>query len=489
MARKPFLAGVFAGLTAALALATVAHAQSKPAPTTPLGDSDRVTCWQSNAAKDCTAANLADYVNRHLSAPFVVATLGSPAAHGVMIGNGGANPTTVALGSGQLLVGQGASANPAAETLSGDCTLSVLGAITCTKSNGSLLGSAAFQNTGTSGAAVPLLNGANIWGAEQAVPASTTSGAGLKIPEGVAPTTPVNGEVWTTSGGMFVQIEGSTVQLATTTGPVTTFNGRNGAVTLNSSDVTTALGFTPLSTSGTAAAATKLATARGIATSGDVTCPSTNFDGTASITLTSCALATSGVTAATYGDAGHVAQVTVDGKGRVTGASSVALQSATTSTAGVSPLHGVLFLQQQETSGTASPDSLLGGSWVARTETTAPVNTISGATWSGTQFTLPSGTYQVRASAVAYATTGIWTRIRLRNATDVSTLVLGPLCETGGSANMSLVPSLLGTFTLSSTKTLQLEQYVNASTNGGQSAPGGTGDTEVYVSIEITKIG
>lgn len=41
--------------------------------------------------------------------------------------------------------------------------------------------------------------------------ASTTGNAGLNVPHGVAPTTPVNGDVWTTTAGLFVRINGSTV--------------------------------------------------------------------------------------------------------------------------------------------------------------------------------------------------------------------------------------------------------------------------------------
>lgn len=42
--------------------------------------------------------------------------------------------------------------------------------------------------------------------------ASTTGTAGLNVPAGTAPTSPVNGDVWTTTGGLFVQINGATVQ-------------------------------------------------------------------------------------------------------------------------------------------------------------------------------------------------------------------------------------------------------------------------------------
>jgi hypothetical protein len=42
-------------------------------------------------------------------------------------------------------------------------------------------------------------------------PASTTTGAGLNLPQGVAPSAPNNGDVWTTSAGVFAQIAGVTV--------------------------------------------------------------------------------------------------------------------------------------------------------------------------------------------------------------------------------------------------------------------------------------
>lgn len=41
--------------------------------------------------------------------------------------------------------------------------------------------------------------------------ASSTTAAGLRIPHGTAPTTPTNGDVWTTTAGIYVRINGSTV--------------------------------------------------------------------------------------------------------------------------------------------------------------------------------------------------------------------------------------------------------------------------------------
>lgn len=105
---------------------------------------------------------------------------------------------------------------------------------------------------------------------------------------------------------------------------------------LTSGMVTTALGFTPYnstnpsgyitssgsitgssgSCTGNAATATRWATGRTIALTGDVTGTSAAFDGSAALSFATT-LANSGVTAGTY------LKVTVDAKGRVTGASAM----------------------------------------------------------------------------------------------------------------------------------------------------------------------
>ena len=74
---------------------------------------------------------------------------------------------------------------------------------------------------------------------------------------------------------------------------------------------------------GNADTATKLATARSITITGDASW-TVSFDGSADVS-SSLTLANSGVTAATYGSASSVAQVTFDAKGRATSASTVAI--------------------------------------------------------------------------------------------------------------------------------------------------------------------
>lgn len=109
---------------------------------------------------------------------FVTPALGTPAsgvltnATGLPFSTGVASkPTTVSgygitdalttsLTNTQILVGNGSN-NAAPVAVSGDATLANTGALTVTKSSGSTFGTAAFSNTGTSGATVPLNNANN----------------------------------------------------------------------------------------------------------------------------------------------------------------------------------------------------------------------------------------------------------------------------------------------------------------------------------------
>ena len=63
-------------------------------------------------------------------------------------------------------------------TMSGDCTIvTSTGAITCAKSGGQNFGTAAFQNTGNSGASIPFLNGTNTWSGANTFSSGVTLGA------------------------------------------------------------------------------------------------------------------------------------------------------------------------------------------------------------------------------------------------------------------------------------------------------------------------
>lgn len=59
--------------------------------------------------------------------------------------------------------------------------------------------------------AAPLLVTGGAMSGPLVTAASLTSAAGLNLPQGAAPTSPNNGDLWTTSAGIYVQINGSTV--------------------------------------------------------------------------------------------------------------------------------------------------------------------------------------------------------------------------------------------------------------------------------------
>jgi hypothetical protein len=87
------------------------------------------------------------------------------------------------------------------------------------------------------------------------------------------------------------------------------------------------------SINGNANTATTLATARNLSLTGDATATLSGFNGSANVSAT-LTLATSGVTASTYGASTAVGQFTVDAKGRITAASAVNIAFPVTSVNG-----------------------------------------------------------------------------------------------------------------------------------------------------------
>lgn len=165
-------------------------------------------------------------------------------------------------------------------TVGGDCTLvTSTGAIACLKTNGVSFGALATStdaanltgtvsvnrfNGGTNADSTHFLRGDGSWavpaggtgcvppGAPNAIlidngagacpdsaatasaagrivtPAATTTQAMFNMPHGAAPTSPVNGDVWTTTSGIFVRINGVTVGPLSSGGAPTVFTGNPG---------------------------------------------------------------------------------------------------------------------------------------------------------------------------------------------------------------------------------------------------------------------
>lgn len=119
--------------------------------------------------------------------------------------------------------------------------------------------------------------------------------------------------------------------------------------------------------------------------------------------------------------------------------------------------------------------------------------TISGMSLTSNQITCPEGTYVVTGSCPGISCGRH--RCRLYNTTDSNALVIGGNTYEYGAGYEGGSTILSGTFTLASTKTLELQHQIeNSATSFG--APDGVtlglpcsfGDDEVYSTITFTKI-
>jgi len=143
-----------------------------------------------------------------------------------------------------------------------------------------------------------------------------------------------------------------------------------------------------------------------------------------------------------------------------------------------------LHLQDQKTSGTEG-GNFTSGAWRTRTLNTEVTDTI-GSTLSSNQFTLPAGTYYVEASAPAYSVGRHLSR--LQNITDATTTLLGTSEVTVTTTSIVTRSFVLGQFTISGTKTFELQhqcQTTNATNGfGGATSLG----TEIYAEVRVWKV-
>lgn len=151
----------------------------------------------------------------------------------------------------------------------------------------------ALSNLGAAPTASPTFTG------KVTTAASTTTAAGFILPHGAAPTTPVNGDLWTTTAGIFVRINGATV------GPLASGSGSGTVTSVGVSGGTTGLTTSggPITTSGTITLAGTLAVANGGTGSTTATGAATNLGlGTAS----NVQFSSLGVGTAASGTAGEI---------------------------------------------------------------------------------------------------------------------------------------------------------------------------------------
>jgi hypothetical protein len=361
------------------------------------------------------------------------------------------------------------------------------------------LGTAAAQNTGTSGATIPFLNGNNTWSgtntysAKVTTAASATGGAGLALPHGAAPTSPVNGDIWTTTTAIEARMNGATRTVAfldsnitgsaaslTTartigisgpiTGTATSFNG-----SANITIPVTALDVGHANVTGT------LGAARLPAFTGDVTTTA----GTAATTL-----ATVNSNVGSFGSAAAVPIITVNGKGLITAVSTAALGTAAAQNTGTSGAT-IPFLNGNNTwSGTntysakvTTAASATGAAGFALPHGAAPTTPVNGDLWTTTTAIEARMNGATRTLAFTDSNiTGSAASLTTARTIGISGPITGTATSFNGTANITIPVTALDVGHANVTGTL-------AVLRGGTGTTTATGTGSVVLSASPTLTG
>lgn len=155
-------------------------------------------------------------------------------------------------------------------------------------------------------------------------------------------------------------------------------------------------------------------------------------------------------------------------------------------TTGFLSTENLLHAQDQKTPGTA------GGSSISGTQTrilnTILTNSITGASLSTNQITLPQGSYHIEASATCFKVDQH--KALLYNATDASNVLIGTSENSSNSDATGTRSFVSGDFTINSSKDIELRHYTNSTiATSGLGVSSGSGLTEVYADIKIWKVG
>lgn len=153
------------------------------------------------------------------------------------------------------------------------------------------------------------------------------------------------------------------------------------------------------------------------------------------------------------------------------------------------PNLGAAYAANIQASGASSGESISATTWTRRAigVSTFVSNTISGASLSSNQITLPAGTYVAVISAPIVSVSGDYrTASRLRNATDSSTICVTPTVAQVN--NQPVATTATCTFTIAGSKVVELDTWTNVGPVAG-GTPLSTGDGEYYASILVRRIG
>jgi hypothetical protein len=191
--------GLLTSATAATTYAPIAGPTFTGTVTIPAGASISGYLTSATAASTYqTLSGMSSYLTT-ATASTTYAPLASPSLTGVPLSTTAAVSTnTTQIATTAFVIGQAGSATPLMDN--------------GTAVTGTSLLYARQDHVHPSDTAKASLTGATFTGLVT-TPAATTTTAGLNLPHGAAPTAPVNGDIWTTTGGVFARINAGTTQL------------------------------------------------------------------------------------------------------------------------------------------------------------------------------------------------------------------------------------------------------------------------------------
>jgi len=155
----------------------------------------------------------------------------------------------------------------------------------------------------------------------------------------------------------------------------------------------------------------------------------------------------------------------------------------------VKDMNGFTFhVQDQKASGTAC-GAFTAGAWRTRVLNTVVENSITGASLSSNQITLPAGTYRVIASAPAQKTD--WHKIKLYNITDSTDDIIGiNAYGAAGAENVQTDAKIINALvTIAGTKVFEIQhRCLTTKTINGFGVATSFGVIEIYTAVFIEKI-
>lgn len=155
--------------------------------------------------------------------------------------------------------------------------------------------------------------------------------------------------------------------------------------------------------------------------------------------------------------------------------------------AGANPF-GAQRFHVRDQKGNANPGgTFTSGAWQTRTLQTTMTNQIAGASLSANQITLPAGTYDVDACAIAYLVNNHI--IKLRNISDSSDTLIGMSGRSQVGSGVNASSRMIGRFTIAATKVFELQNQCDTTgTTNGFGNFNNFGVVEVYAEVVIWKV-